>query len=350
MTFSLFPAVGRSELARRVGGLEQLGGAARMTFAEGPARGMEAIEVRSGGGLAFQILPDRGMGIGLASLCGGPLCWVSAAGAVAPWYYNPAGSGWLQSFGGGLMASCGLTNVGAACRVDGVEVGLHGRMSHTAARDVSVERRWIGDSFHIAVSGTILDYSVLGPALELRRTYDVVLGENRFRLRDEVANVGARPQPLFLLYHFNFGYPLLSETAVLDIAPQAAVSARDPAYAEAAADWRRLEAPRFGAEERVLQHRLSGGGATEARVRLENQIGDARVGVEMTFPLAALSHLTEWKMMGEREYVLGLEPGTCFASGREDALARGDVEILAPGATKTVDLSVAFSLTPNRSA
>ncbi len=350
MGFSLFPSLGRDELARRVGSLDQLGGATRMTFTEGPARQMEAIEVRSGGGLAFQILPDRGMGLGLASLCGVPLCWVSAAGAVAPWYYNPVGGGWLQSFGGGLMTSCGLTNVGSACRVDGIEVGLHGRMSHTAARDVAIERRWIGDSHHVSVSGTILDYAVLGPALEARRTYRVVLGENRIWLHDEVANPGPRPQPLFLLYHFNFGYPLLSETAVLDIAPRETVTARDPAYAEAAADWRRLDAPRFGAEERVLHHRLCGGDETEARIRLENQVGDARLAVEMTFPLAALSHLTEWKMMGEREYVLGLEPGTCFASGREDALARGDVEILAPGATKAVDLSLSFSLTPNRSA
>ena len=54
--------------------------------------------------------------------------------------------------------------------------------------------------------------------------------------------------------------------------------------------------------------------------------GDARVGFEMIFPLATL---------------------TCFAAGQEDALARGEVEVLEPGATRAVDLSLPFSLAPN---
>ena len=83
-------------------------------------------------------------------------------------------------------------------------------------------------------------------------------------------------------------------------------------------------------------------------MRLENAVGDGTLAMAMEFPLAALDHLVEWKMMGEREYVLGLEPGNCFASGREDSFARDDVDLLEPGATKTFEVSLAFSWTPSQ--
>lgn len=344
MSFSIFPSGGREDLLSHVGSVDQLCAATRMTFAEGPARGMEVIDVRTGGGLAFQVLPDRGMGIGEATLFGLPLAWISALGPVAPWFYNPTGTGWLQSFGGGLLTSCGLTNVGAPCLVDGIETGLHGRLSHTPARDVLVMRRWREDRYEMDVCGTMTDYAVLGPALEIRREIGVAMGDNRIRIHDAVTNIGSRPQPLFLLYHFNFGFPLISESARLTVAPSAPIRARDPSYSQEAADWARLPAPRRGYEERVLYHDFSGCDAETARVRLENGVGDGQLCMEMEFPLAVLDHLVEWKMMGEREYVLGLEPGNCFASGREESFARDDVDTLDPGETRTFDVSLAFSL------
>lgn len=347
MTFSVFPSADRGDLLRHVGSVEQLCAATRVTFADGPARGMEAVEVRTGSGLAFQVLPDRGMGIGEATMFGLPLAWISAHGPVAPWFYNPEGVGWLQSFGGGLLTSCGLTNVGAPCSVDGIDVGLHGRLAHTPARDVAITRGWQGDHYGIEISGTTLDYAVLGPALETRRSIAVSMGDNRIRIRDTVVNIGARPQPIFMLYHFNFGYPLVSESARLSIEPSAPIRARDPAYSEEVAVWQCLTPPRAGYEERVLFHDFSACGAVTARVRVENAVGDGLLAMEMEFPPATLDHLVEWKMMGEREYVLGLEPGNCFASGREDSFARNDVDFLEAGATKTFDVSLAFSWTPS---
>jgi len=208
MRASIFHTIGRDDLLRRVGNIDQICGATRLRFADGPARDMEVVVVQSGAGLSFHILPDRGMGIGRATLCGLPLSWMSPPGEVAPWFYNPSGEGWLQSFGGGLLTSCGLTNVGAGCRVDGIDVGLHGRLSHLPARDLAINREWLEGSYRIVVSGTALDYSVMGPALRLTRTYCITMGENTIRIHDEITNFGTKPEPLFLLYHFNFGYPL----------------------------------------------------------------------------------------------------------------------------------------------
>lgn len=350
MSLSHFARIARSELLRRVGCVEQIGGAELFTFAEGPARGMQAVNVRTGSGLACQVLTDRGMSLGEASIAGIPINWLSAIGPVAPCYYNPAASGWLQSFGGGLMASCGLTNVGAASTVDGVEVGLHGRLSHLPAREVAVRRQWIEDRFVIDVHGVVRDAIVMGSAFELRRTYRFVVGENGFRISDQVVNIGASAAPLFLLYHFNFGYPLLSETAELDVVPPpVATSVRDPSQIADIASWRHMTAPVAGITERVFYHRLSRQTET-TEVRLCNVIDDSRVTMTMSIPTAELGCLVEWKMMGERDYVLGIEPGNCFVAGRDAILAEEGAEILAPGAVKTVNIDVGFDLAPAKGA
>ncbi|MDO5479533.1 MAG: DUF4432 family protein, partial [Clostridia bacterium] len=44
-----------------------------------------------------------------------------------------------------------------------------------------------------------------------------------------------------------------------------------------------------------------------------------------------LDYFTEWKMMGETEYVLGLEPGNCTPDGRSVLRERGELKFLAPG-------------------
>lgn len=326
--------------------MEQIGGAELFTFGEGPARGMQAVNVRTGAGLACQVLTDRGMGLGEASIAGIPVNWLSAIGPVAPCFYNPAGSGWLQSFGGGLMTSCGLTNVGAATTVDDVEVGLHGRLSHLPAREVAIRRQWIEDRFVIDVYGVVRDAIVMGTTFELRRTYRFVVGENSFRISDEIANVGASAAPLFLLYHFNFGYPLLSETSELDIVPPpATTSVRDPSQIADIPAWRRMTAPVAGIAERVFYHHLARQADT-TEVRLGNVIGDRRLTMTMRLPTAELGCLVEWKMMGERDYVLGIEPGNCFVAGRDAILAEDGAEILAPGAVKAVNIDVGFDLAP----
>ena len=51
---------------------------------------------------------------------------------------------------------------------------------------------------------------------------------------------------------------------------------------------------------------------------------------------------TEWKMMGEYEYVLGLEPGNCLPDGRNVMRQRGILEILKPQEEKTHHLKFEF--------
>src|SRR5262252_7846472 len=102
----------RRELLERVGDVSQLGGARMVMLAEGPESGVQVAEFRTGSGLAFSVLPGRGMDIGFAEFRGMPLCWRSSTGEVAAPHYEPRGEGWLRGFSGGLMTTCGLITAG----------------------------------------------------------------------------------------------------------------------------------------------------------------------------------------------------------------------------------------------
>ena len=68
----------KRELLERVGDVSQLGGARPVRLEDGPEDGVQAVEVRTGSGFAFTVLPGRGMDLGFAEFNGAPLCWRSA--------------------------------------------------------------------------------------------------------------------------------------------------------------------------------------------------------------------------------------------------------------------------------
>lgn len=98
----------QAELFRRIGRLEQVAGVRLVTLGDGQGRGVRVLEFRSGTGFAFDVLVDRGFDVGRCELGGWPLSWLSGAGVVAPWYYEPDDWGWFRAWGGGMVVTCGL--------------------------------------------------------------------------------------------------------------------------------------------------------------------------------------------------------------------------------------------------
>src|SRR5918999_6338288 len=170
------------ELLRRVGRLDQVAGIEPLVLDDGSARGVRALRVRTGSGLSFTVLPDRGMDLGGAEYRGVPLAWLSHTGVVAPSFHEPEDEGWLRSFGGGLLVTCGLQNVGPPGERDGERLGLHGRISHTPASNVAREERWDAEGCALLARGQGRASRVFGPNLVLRRTVSARLGETKLRV------------------------------------------------------------------------------------------------------------------------------------------------------------------------
>ena len=64
------------------------------------------------------------------------------------------------------------------------------------------------------------------------------------------------------------------------------------------------------------------------------------IGLRITYDARELDHFVEWKMMGVRDYVLGLECGNCLVDGRDVMRKKGMLKTLAPGDSVTYEVCI----------
>jgi len=320
----------RAELLAHVGDISQIARAKPYRLVEGHEDGVAAIDVTTGGGLAFTVLPSRGMDISSASYNGRPLAWRSATSDQHPAYFEPEGRGWLRTFYGGLVLTCGLTWMGAACEDEGHPLGLHGRISHIPATGVHWEGTWEGDDYILTISGRMREAIVFGENIELHRRIRTRLGENRIFLHDTVRNMGYQRTPHMMLYHINIGFPVVSDHSRF-IAPSITVTPRD-ADAEAGKEqYAQMQPPTPGYREKVYFHDLQPDAKGYVRTAIVNPDCDSGLGVYVTYPKRELPYFTEWKMMDQGTYVVGMEPGNALVLGRAAERAAGRLQFLDPG-------------------
>jgi hypothetical protein len=318
----------RAELLEHVGDVSQLGGARRLTFAEGPEAGVAAAEVRTGSGFAFTVLPGRGMDIGFAEYRGMPLCWRSPTGEVAAPFYEPVGEGWLRGFSGGLMVTCGLATAGWPSIDEGQQLPLHGRASYLQARNVYVDGQWEDDEYLMWVQGRTRDTVVFGEDLRLTRRVWARLGESRLFIDDRVENLGHSIVPQMIAYHVNVGFPLLDEGSELISSSQDMEPISEDPEA-ALKDFARYGPPQANFQPTVLVHRLNQDAQGWAQTALVNR----RLGLGLYIKQRPdqLPFLWQWKQLRRGVYVAGVEPANCFGRGRADDRHRGTLRFLGPG-------------------
>lgn len=330
----------RWELMRRIGDISQIAGAKKIILDSGKASGVHAVEIKTGTGLSFTVLPDRGMDIAWADYKGIALSFISKTGVVSPYYYEPNGNGFLRGFYGGLLTTCGLTYMGAACEDNGKSLGLHGRAANTPAEDVCVTNTWQDDDFIIQVGGKVRESVVFGENITLARVIQARLGENRIVIKDTIENCGFESQPLMLLYHCNFGYPLLDSETKL-ILPAGTVKARDLVAERGINNNREFSEPTSGYLEQVFYHDLIPGVDDKISVGLVNKnLLESGLGVYINYDKKQLPNFIEWKQMGEGDYVVGLEPATWYPEGRNEARKRGELKFIEPGESKEFSLEI----------
>lgn len=314
-----------------IGHEEQLYGVQQLKIDGGRGDGMRLLNVRNGKGLEFTVSADRCADISRLSVNGVNFGYFSPCGYVAPQLYDNKGSGFLKSFTAGFFTTCGLTAVGSPNTDCGEELPLHGTISNMPSENTA---HWISDN-EIHIRAEVRDAALFSHQLLLKREYIVSLEENSITLKDRVKNIGSRTAPLEILYHCNMGYPLLSENAVLEI-PSLSVSPRNEHAGEDIENCLKPEKPQKGYEERCYYHELTG----KAEVKLTNP--DIGMGIKMSYDTSALKYFTEWKMMGEYEYVLGLEPGNCLPDGRNVMREKGILELLEPGEESSFEIKFDF--------
>ena len=309
----------------------QMYGVEEMRLQGGKADGMRMLYVRNGKGLEFWISLDRAADVTRLSLHGTNFSFISACGYVAPSYYDKDGIGFLKSFTAGFCTTCGLTAVGSPCTDDGEKLPLHGTISNTPCESFGY---WEAeDGLHI--KAVVRDARIFAHKLVLEREYVVSLDKNEYTMTDKVKNVGSSVSPYEIMYHCNMGYPLVCENTEFRI-PASKVVPRNEHSASGIDTCLKAEKPQADYEEMCFYHELSG----VAEVSVFNP--DISKGFKMIFDTKELKCFTQWKMMGEYDYVMGLEPGNCNPDGRDVMREKGMLEFLQPGEERKQTLKFEF--------
>ncbi len=297
----------------------------------GKGDGMRMLRVKNQTGLDFEISLDRAADISTLSVNGVNMSYISPCGYVSPKYYDKTGAGFLKSFTAGFFTTCGLTAVGGATIDNGEELPMHGNISNTPAENASY---WEEDG-NIHIKAIIRDASAFSHKLILEREYICPIAENVIYLKDKIKNIGSFKTPYQILYHCNMGYPLLTENAVVTI-PSSEVKPRDEHAGADIDNCLNMEKPQRDYQERCYYHKMTG----DTFASIYNP--DIKKGVRINYNADELKYFTQWKMMGEGEYVLGLEPGNCTPDGRCAHRANNTLEFLNAGEEKNNHIKFEF--------
>jgi len=330
----------KTELMKHVGDISAVCGVRRAILDDGPGRGMRVMDVDTGSGLQFTVLPDRGMDLSHCQYKNYPIGFISKTGHVAPGLATYGGQNFLRYFTGGLLTTCGYTHHGASCTDEGRSLGLHGYATMLVSDKTSAREYWKDDNYIMEIEGMMREAEMFGENLILTRTIEASAGESKIKITDKLENAGFETQPMMMLYHFNFGHPLVGPSTQLVAPGRAAIIPRDAEATKGIERADLFESPTHRYAEQVFYHDLEPDKNGMAKAGLCNP--ELGIAVHVNFNQDALPYLIQWKQMGEGDYVCGIEPATNKPEGRDVARKNGELGFLQPGETKVFKLELEF--------
>ena len=274
--------------------------------------GMKMLRLCAGQ-TTVDLMPARGMSVWQLSHRGESYNrWSPISGPVPPWQiptWEPSGLGWLEGFDE-LLVRCGLQSNGPPIHDPSGRLvhPLHGRIGNLAAHSVrrcfDVDRQWV------EVCALIDEQRFFSHQWRLQVCVRLHI-DGRLQIRDTLTNRSSSEATAMLLYHINFGKPLLSDgsrwiASVHQIAPQ---------NEHAAAGIDRLHEygpPTAGFAEEVYYAKSRPLSDSTAAAMLINAAGDAAMRIQYTAD--TLPCFVVWKNTAAEAdgYVTGLEPSTNF--------------------------------------
>jgi len=299
------------------------------TLRGGKQEGVKLIEVHNGD-LSFTVIPTRGMSVHKVEKESLKLAWNSPVKEfVHPQFINleaNRGLGWLDGFNE-WMARCGMEYAGHPGIDNGRMLNLHGRIGNIPASEVEVVIDEV-PPHRIRIRGKVKEVYFNGPNLELWTEISTEPGSSAVRFEDRLTNLSQKEQEFMVLYHANFGSPLLEAGSRLFGSVEKVIPFDDFA-AEDIDHWDTYGGPISGIAERVYCIYPKADKQGNAHFLLQSAGGDQ--GVSFSYKVDQLPYFTQWKNQDSDGYVTGLEPGTGFPHNRSIERKYGRVPVLPPG-------------------
>ena len=259
---------------------------------------------------------------------------------VNPAYINLEsrnGLGWLDGFNE-MMVRCGYEWTGHPGVDDnGQLLSLHGRAQNTPASTVKV----IIDEqppYTIHVRGQVAERTFKKTNLVTWTELSVAPGSNRFELHDELTNFADYEDEYQIIYHSNFGTPILEEGARF-LAPMSSISPFNDYAKSGLKTWQTYQGPTKDFDEMVFNIQPLADENHQTLAAVVNKAGDK--GASIQFDTRQLPVLTLWKNTDtvKQGYVTGIEPGTSYAYPVTIEREQKRVKQLQPGASAQFDLT-----------
>ena len=325
------------ELRKKCNNLDAYCGIKDYLYNDGPSRGLRALDLKNGRNLQLTLLADRGLDISELTYKGINIGLRNKVSMRSPALYQENGaSGFLKQFYGGMMATCGITYAGAAGRDGDQELGLHGPFNNTPAEQVCARVDYQGDERVLRVSGQVHEAEVFATDMLMKRDFTLESERDILHVRDTVINQSYATQPVMLIYHINFGYPMLDAGAKVYFSA-GKVEARTDFAQQGMHNYTEMEEPGCGRDEQCYFHTEQPQDG-EAFAMLHNEkLGLAAI---VRFDQKVFPLMCEWKCMRAGEYALGLEPTTSGVTNRAEAREAGLLSYLEPGESREYNVSI----------
>ena len=325
-------------------------------YNEGRSAGVQVIRLFCDQ-TSVDLIPQRGLGIRRATCHGIRFGWDSPVpGPVHPQWVpldEPSGLGWLEGFDE-MVVRCGLSNNGAPEHDSAgrLKWPLHGRIANLPAQSIEVvidqAARTIGVTGQVIEARFLFHRLCLETNLQLQGNPVDAPATNQaptIQIRDRVINQSNRSASVQMLYHCNFGPPLLESGSRL-VVDEKSIEPRDDRAAVGMDGWPECQAPSPDFSEQVYFLTLPPDGEGWATARLVN--ANDSLSAEVKYQTSTLPYFTFWKNTAglDEGYVVGLEPGTNFPNQRSSEEQANRLIILPAGQCADFALDISLYVAP----
>ena len=256
----------------------------RYVLTEGKEAGIRVIELGCGVMRAL-INENHGMDIMQLSHKGDNIGFICKNG------FNNENLAFGKRFEGGMLYTCGIDLIGR-----GEGIIQHGTYHTYPARILSIEE---GEDY-AKVCGELEFTSLFGKNLVMKRA--ITLTNDNITVNDELVNRDTVDSNYCLLYHTNFGYPMLDEGVTIDFAPKSIAPcnghAKNNLHQQA-----NIVAPIDNEPERCYYIETD-----RDYVVINNEKLGKRV--TLSYSKDTLPDLLQWVAPRSYDYALGIEPCT----------------------------------------
>jgi hypothetical protein len=317
----------------------------KQTLTGGVQDDVELIHVDNGK-IKFSLIPTRGMSIYKVECGDVTLGWNSPVKQIVhPRHIDlndHGGLGWLAGFNE-MMVRCGVEFAGHPGEDDGKMLTLHGRVGNIPASEVSVV---VDDKppYRIRVRGKVEEKRFKFGIFELWTEVSTIPGSNSFQIADRLVNKSQYEKEYQIIYHANYGRPILEKGAKF-IAPVKSVAPFDDYAAKDLDKFQTYLGPTKNYGEQVYCLTMNANEKGMTTVMLHNSAGET--GVAMRYAVDTLPYFALWKNTDTESdgYVTGLEPATGFPYNRSVERKQNRVPKLKPGGE--VNFQVEISVLEN---